>query len=131
MAARVTFSADRITVTLSGWDRLANLRRGLDIALSAVSTVCVEDRSSLERLIDHRVIGFGTHIGEKRPNRRRVGTMLGRSVRGKQFWVVPAGDASSPLLVVELATGDFSRLVAEVEDPYEAERTLRQALEQR
>ncbi len=114
-----------MTVELTGWDLVANLRRRVEVDVSAIRQVAVERRSDLERLVDHRVLGVGTHNGEQRPNRRRVGTMIGRSVSGKQFWAVPAGNGSQPLVVLDLsATGDFERVVLNVDDPCEFAATL-------
>jgi len=109
-----------VIVTLTGWDLVVNLRRRLVVDVSAIRQVEVGPRSEVERLVDHRVLGIGTHDGERRPNRRRVGTMLGRGVSGKQFWAVPAGDGSHPLVVIDLsAAGDLARVVLGVDDPEE------------
>jgi len=109
---------DSIIVELTGWDSVSNLRRRVEVDVSHILRVSVEPRSDLEALIDHRALGIGTHLGEKRANRRRVGTMQGRGVRGKQFWAVPSGDGSRSLLVVDLpADDDFQRIVAAVDDP--------------
>ena len=98
----------------------------MDVA--AIQQAKVEPRSDVERLVDHRVLGVGTHNGEQRPNRRRVGTMLGRSVPGKQFWAVPAGDRSHPLVVLDLsAASGFERMVLEVDDPDEFAAALERA----
>lgn len=48
----------------------------------------VEQRQQLETMIDHRSVGIGTQLGREYPNRRRVGTMLGRGVSGNEFWAV-------------------------------------------
>ncbi len=95
-----------------------NLRGRLDVPLADVSGARVEERHELETLIDHRSVGIGTHLGREHPNRRRVGTMLGRGVPGNQFWAVAAGDATRPLLVIDLVPrGGFRRLVLDVDDP--------------
>jgi len=43
--------------------------------------------------------------------------MLGRGVRGKQFWAVRAGPASALLVVLDLNDHTFRRAVLEVDDP--------------
>ena len=68
---------------------------------------------------DHRVAGTGAHDGGTRPNRRRVGTMLGRDVVGKQFWAVPSGEQDQQLLVLDLHEGEFSRAVVATDAPPE------------
>ncbi len=117
-----------MVVRLSGWDRATNWRRTVEFQLEAVATVGLEQRRVLEELIDHRAVGIGTHDGARRPNRRRVGTMLGRGVDGKQFWAVPSGRASQPVLVLDQTHGEFDRVVLMVHDPAavaaEIERTL-------
>jgi hypothetical protein len=114
----VRLVSDSMIVELSGWDSVANLRRRVEVDVAQIVCVGVERRADLEALIDHRALGVGTHSGEKRPDRRRVGTMQGRGVPGKQFWAVPSGDGSRALLVVDLpADHDVRRLVLAVDDP--------------
>lgn len=125
----VDISESAVVVTMTGWDRAMNWRRHVAVESSAVLDARVEQRSTLERRIDHRASGLGTHNGEKRPNRRRVGTMLGRDVAGKQFWAVPAGDESTRLLVVEVRDGRFKRLVLAVDDPVAAAAEIRRSTE--
>ena len=107
-----------MSVELTGWDSVANLRRRVEVDVRQIRSVRVESRADLEALIDHRALGIGTHMGEKRPNRRRVGTMQGRGLPGKQFWAVPSGRGSRFLLVVDLsADAEFQRVVIAVDDP--------------
>lgn len=106
-----------------------NWRRNLEFDLDIVTTVGVEERTSLEDSIDHRALGCGTHNGTKRPNRRRVGTMLGREVDGKQFWAVAASRGTVSLLVLSLRDSDFKRAVLMVEDPNTTATEIRQTLE--
>lgn len=109
---------DSVIVELTRWDLAANLRRRVEVDVGQILGVGVESRAELEALIDHRVLGFGTHMGKKRPNRRRVGTMLGRGVLGKQFWAVPSSDGTRSLLVIDLAAdSDYRRVVLAVDDP--------------
>ena len=75
-----------VIVELIGWDMVANLRRRVEVDVTQILDVSVERRADVEELIDHRVLGVGMNMGEKRPNRRRIGAMLGRGVSGKQFW---------------------------------------------
>lgn len=118
MGFDVALSPQSLVVELTRWDSAANLRRRLDIDLGTIEDVGVEPRAGLERLIDHRVLGIGAHVGERRPNRRRVGTMLGRGVSGKQFWAVPASEGSRRLVVVDLSPeSEIRRLVLAVDDP--------------
>ena len=117
MAARVRLGETAITVELTGWDRIMNWRRQVRIDRHRITSVEVQERYSLESVIDHRVLGFGSHIGFKRPTRRRVGTMLGRAVTGKQFWAVPASPRDEQLLVIDLDDPEFGRAVLSVDDP--------------
>ena len=128
MGFDVRVSQHEVTVALNGLDRVMNWRRSVQFDLEDVVKVSVVERSSLEELIQHRALGWGTHNGEKRPNRRRVGTMLGRDVAGKQFWAVPAGEASTRLLVLDMSTGNFTRAVLEVDDPESDAATIEQHL---
>ncbi len=116
MAFEVDVGEGAIVVELNGWDRAMNWCRHVAIDLSQIRSVSVVERAELERLIDHRANGCGTHNGSKRPGRRRVGTMLGRSVAGKQFWAVTAGPKSDRLLVLDLADHEFARAVVAVDD---------------
>ncbi len=128
MGFNVRISHDDVSIELSGLDRAMNWRRSIQFDLADVVKVSVVERSSLEELIEHRALGWGTHNGEKRPNRRRVGTMLGRDVVGKQFWAVPAGEGSTRLLVLDMSSGDYARSVLEIDDPDSAAATLEQDL---
>lgn len=106
-----------VIVELSGWDRLMNWRRQIEFGMETISDASVASRAELESMIDHRALGCGTHNGSKRPGRRRIGTMLGRGVAGKQFWAANAGPGSAELVVLDLAGHVFSRAVLEVDDP--------------
>ena len=117
MGFAVEISAEQVAVQLSGWDRIMNWRRSLSVDRSYIVTVGVHERAALERSITHRVLGVGTHDGERRPNGRRVGTMLGHGLAGNQFWAVARSDASAPVVVVDLTGHDFIRLVLMVENP--------------
>jgi hypothetical protein len=105
-----------------------NWRRNVGFDLDTVTTVGVQERASLEGSIDHRALGWGTHNGAKRPNRRRVGTMLGRGVVGKQFWAVAASRETDPLLVLDLHDGEFRRAVMMVKDPGATAAEIRRTL---
>lgn len=124
MGFDVQLSSQSMIVELTGWDRVANVRRRIEVDLADTRAVTVQQRADVERLVDHRALGVGTHDGARRPNRRRVGTMMGRSVTGKQFWAVPASDGSHPLVVLDLAAGDFQRIVVAVDNPTEVAAAL-------
>lgn len=118
MGFNVELVPGSVIVELTGWDMVANLRRRVEVDVTQILDVSVERRADVEELIDHRVLGVGMHMGKKRPNRRRVGTMLGRGVSGNQFWAVPSSDGSRSLLVVDLSTDNrFQRVVLAVDDP--------------
>ena len=102
---------DAITVVLRRFARIMNWRRTVVVERSSIVATTVAERGELEPLIDHRWLGFGTHDGDRRPGRTRIGTMLGRGVPGKQFWAVSAGRPETELLVVDLRTHEFDRLV--------------------
>ncbi|MCB9390934.1 MAG: hypothetical protein H6512_15630 [Acidimicrobiia bacterium] len=108
---------DSVLVVLNGWDRILNWRRAIEFKSDTITAVRLADRAALELLIDHRAFGWGTHDGSKRPGHRRVGTMLGRGVPGKQFWAVGAGSSTTQLVVLDLQHHEFARAVLEVHDP--------------
>lgn len=129
MAFVVDTSDERVEVQLTGWDRAMNWRRRIVFDLSSVTRAATEDRASLEALIDHRSMGCGTHNGAKRPNQRRIGTMVGRGVAGNQFWAVPAGKGTDLLLVLELFDHEFVRAVLAANDPQTVAIDIGRALE--
>ena len=120
MAFEVSCTSEVLKVELSGWDRLFTWRRSLVVDLATVRAAFIERRGVLEADIDHRATGFGTNIGGKRPGRRRVGTMLGRAVIGSQFWAASSGSSTVRLLVLDLESGPFARVVLEVGGDVEA-----------
>lgn len=118
MGIDVELTSEVLILRLTRWDRVANFRRRLIIDVDEIKSIRVVERSDLEKVVDHRVLGIGTHDGERRPNRRRVGTMLGRDVVGKQFWAVPAGADTQLLVVIDLsADSDLKRVVVGLGDP--------------
>jgi hypothetical protein len=117
MGFSVDLDGDAISVRLSGWDLAMNGFRRRIFPRPSIVAAYVDARTSLEPKIDHRVIGTGSHSGAGRPNRRRVGTMLGRDVVGMQFWAVAAGRGSQDLLVLDLKDQGFVRAVLGVEQP--------------
>lgn len=120
VAFDVTCAGNALTVELSGWDRLFAWRRSLVVDLTTVRSAVIESRGTIEAEIDHRAAGFGTHNGRARPGRRRVGVMLGRGVAGRQFWAVSSGAPTVRLLVLDLESSQFARLVLEVGADIEA-----------
>lgn len=125
MGFRVEEDQDQVVrVALSGWDRILNLRSAVVIEPGQVDEVFLARRGDLERTIDHRVKGLGSHDGGRRPGGRRVGTMMGRGVIGHQFWAVPKGGPEAVLVVLELTGHQFRRAVLDVTDPvrFRAER---------
>ncbi len=129
MAFQVATTGTSVAVELSGWDRAMNWRRRVEFDAEAISVVSVADRSSLEIMIDHRALGCGTHNGSKRPGRRRIGTMLGRGVPGKQFWAARKGPGSSQLVVLDLVGHEFVRAVLDVEEPESFLASIAEALD--
>lgn len=119
-----------LVVHLSGLDLALNWRRRVELDVVNVSHVLAERRGALEEHLDHRACGSGTHDGSNRPNRRRVGTMLGRDIPGKQFWAVRAGPASAILVVLELRESAFVRAVLMVDDPGALVTLIDQHIEQ-
>ena len=102
---------------MSGWDMAMIWRRTTLFPFEAIIDVCVVTRGELEPLVDHRVVGVGTHDGKLRPGKRRVGTMLGRGTVGKQFWAVGFSGPELQLLVLELDGHQFARAVLNIDDP--------------
>ncbi len=127
MAVEIALIGDSVVVELSGWDRMMNWRSKIVFYYATIESCSILDRSSLENLIDHRKLGFGSHDGRKRPNRRRVGTMLGRSTAGEQFWAVPGGGGGDRLLVLDLQDHEFVRAVLATEPMDEVIATITQS----
>ena len=96
---------------------MSNFRRIVEINRANITEAAVIQRHELESRIDHRLIGIGTHSGERYPGRRRVGPHLGRDVLGPQFWVTARSGPELPLLVLDLTNHKFTRAVLEVSDP--------------
>lgn len=115
VAVKVNVRNDGVHVDLSGGDRLMCWRTNVVFDSANVASARTLDRSSLESFIDHRNSGRGTHDGSQRPNRHRIGSMLGRGVAGKQFWAVPAGPSDARLLVLDLHDHEFARAVLAIE----------------
>lgn len=111
MAVTVCESADGIEVRLTGLDRVLCWRRGVHADRNQIVARRAEIREVLESTIDHRALGWGSHVGGRRPGRRRVGVMLGRGVTGDQFWALPAGPVDDTLAVLDLTDHRFARLV--------------------
>ncbi len=117
VAFRVEWTGSTLRVELDRWDRMMNLRRAVEIDRANVAIASVVPRGELETKIDHRQLGIGAHFGWRWPGWRRVGTMLGRAVVGKQFWVVARGGPELPLLVLDLVDHEFVRVVIEMSEP--------------
>lgn len=124
MAFRFEWTGNTLRVVLSGWDRLFNGRRIVEIDRANIAKAAVAQRHELESLIDHRQLGFGTHAGERYPGRRRVGTQLGRGVVGKQFWAVGPSGPELPLVMLNLVNHDFARAVLALSEPEVIEALL-------
>lgn len=113
-----------IVLRLTGWSRVANMRRAVTIEHDQIVSASATLRSAVENDIDRRVVGIGSHHGSSRPNRARVGTMLGRGVDGIQFWAVRASGPELPVLVLDLRDHEFVRAVVAIDDPYAVARAL-------
>ena len=116
MAFQFEWTGRTLRVVLSGWDRKYMFRRIVEIDRANIARAAVIPRHELESRIDHRQWGIGTHAGERRPGRRRVGIHLGRDVIGQQFWVTAASRPELPLLVLDLIDHQFKRAVLAVSD---------------
>lgn len=110
---RVTISDDHVVIDVGALTGLLVGRRTLTVPRDRIECASVASRGELEQRVDHRVLGVGPHDGQRRPGRRRVGSMLGRDVRGLQFWAVDAGPPSQRLVVLDLAppVRNFRRIV--------------------
>lgn len=117
MAFRFEWTDSTLRVVLSGWDRMYNFRRIVEIDRANIAKAAVIQRHELESSIDHRQLGIGTHAGERYPGRRRVGTHLARGVLGPQFWATARSGPELPLLVLDLINHKFARAVLAVNDP--------------
>ncbi len=117
MAFQVEWNDGTLRIELSRWDRMGNFgRRAVWIDRANVVNAGVVPRGELEIKIDHRQLGIGPHFGWRWPGRRRVGTMLGRAVVGKQFWAVARSGPELPLLVLDLVDHEFVRVVIDASD---------------
>ena len=76
-------------IDLSGFDRAFNWRGSVVVAPAEIAGAWATLRGGLEPALDRRILGRGPHDGAFRPGRRRVASVLGRGVDGKQFWAVP------------------------------------------
>lgn len=92
MAFTVEVGESAVIVELTGWDRLMNGIQQVIIDKSQIMGAESTERGALESSITHRALGCGTHNGAKRPNKRRVGTMLGSGLAGSQFWATAKGE---------------------------------------
>ena len=117
MAFQFEWSGRTLRVVLSGWDRIFTFRRVVEFDRANIARASVISRHELESRIDNRQLGIGTHDGERRPGRRRVGIHLGRDVVGQQFWVTAASGPELPLLALDLIDHQFKRAVLAVSDP--------------
>ena len=125
MAFEVTIApGSGVAVSFRGAERVCLWRRQVEFPVGKIRAAEVLPRGPMEATIDHRGFGIGTHNGEKRPGRRRVGSMLGRAARGPVFWAVGAGGPETELLVLSLADHRFVRAVLEVDDPHAAVEQL-------
>lgn len=116
MGFRVEEDDGDVTVSLSGWDWIMLWRRKVRFEASHIRRVSLIRRGVLERTVQHRELGVGTHDGARHPGRRRVGIMLGRGVVGGQFWAVPKGGPDSVMVVLDLEGHRFVRAVLDVAD---------------
>lgn len=116
VAFQFEWTGSTLRVVLSGWDRLATLRRIVEIDRANIAKAAVVQRHELECRIDHRQLGIGTHFGERFPGRRRVGIHLGRGVLGQQFWVTAPSGPELPLLMLDLINHEFARAVLAVSE---------------
>ncbi len=107
--------AGGVTVTFSGWDLAMTMRRRVRVEPEQIERASAATRGPLEQMIEHRVVGRGSHSGHDRPNGARVGSMLGRGEQEVQYWAVPGGSANDQLLVLDLRDHDFGRLVLSVD----------------
>lgn len=106
-----------IVVTFTGRHRVLCGRRSVEIARDRIVRAFAAERRPLEQAIDHRVVGEGTHDGERHPGRTRIGTMIGSSRDGRQLWAVDAGPLGERLLVLDLRDHRYVRAVLAVPDP--------------
>ena len=110
--------AGGVTLTFSGWDRAMTMRRRVSVAPHQIERALTATRGPLEQMVEHRVVGRGSHGGHLEPNRLRVGSMLARGEDGVHYWAVGSGTSNDPLLVLDLREHDFARLVVSVDgDP--------------
>jgi len=116
MAFRIGEDSYQVTVNLTGWDRIMCWRSHVEIPHDQIRSATLARRGDLESSIDHRLAGVGTHDGARRSGRRRVGSMMGRHITGKQFWAVGEGSPDAVLVVLDLKDHEFSRAVLAVSD---------------
>lgn len=123
MALEFDVDGGGLRIELSGLDRAFGWRRTVVADQGEIVDAWATIRGALEPSIDRRLLGRGPHDGAFRPGRRRVGSMLGRGIGGRQFWAMPASGPELPILVLDLRDHEFLRIVAAVDDPYDVVRT--------
>lgn len=116
MPFRIVEDDEKVSVVLTGWDRIMCWRRRVEFPHDQITSATLARRGDLEPSIDGRFYGFGPHDAAKRPGWRRVGAMAGRHVRGMQFWAVGKGGPEAVLVVLDLHGHEFARAVLAVTD---------------
>lgn len=62
MGISVGVGESGLRVILRGWDRALNMRSGLEFNRAIITAALVAERSSLEPLVDHRVLGWARTV---------------------------------------------------------------------
>lgn len=110
MSFQVNTTADRLVVSLRGFDRLLCWRRAVSLPFAAITAVRRVDRAEVEATLDHRLFGVGSHRGDRHQGRRRVGAFMGReTAAGCQFWAV--GQGQRTVLAIQSDNAQWQRLV--------------------
>lgn len=117
--ARIGVEGDRLVVTLQGWEQVWALKQRIDVPLSAVRSVRVNDDQGLKPS-GFRAPGSYWPFW---PGKIMAGTYRKRG--SKQFWSV-----RDPMkaVVIDLEGADYARLVIQVPDAAATAAMLRNAI---
>lgn len=114
----VQVDGERLTVRLTGWDRVWALSAGVEAPLLAVTGV---------RTVDRRE-AYATAGGLRLPGTAWPGVIMAGSyvsrATGRSFWCVHRAET---VLLVELVGQSYDRLVLEVDRPADVSREIARA----
>ncbi len=118
MSVKVGVESEAVDVHIDGMDKVWALRRRLELPLGRITSVRVDDATTLRADLRWRVAGTG--LGRI----ASAGIFRGRDAK-KQFWVA---FKAPRLLAIELGGSIYDRVVLQVDDPDRIAHSIEQAL---